>query len=1470
MASETIDSLVIDISANANGSAQQIKQLATALTQLDKSVGSSGVKLSKLASGISSLGGVLKSVSTANLSNLSQLKVLNDIRISPTLGTNLQKLSGALNGLNAGAIDKLGMLRNLETLNGIKISSSVPNSIAKLAAAINMIPDNIATKIGGLTSGLLPLRGLDKLNIRGAIKGLRELPAVLAEYDKLNVRNLCSQLDTLMPRLNLLSAATERFKLSLDGMPRSFSTAAGATRSIVSANAKLNDDFKTSRFTLTGLINKYFVLTGALYVAKGSIGKCVNDVNSYIENMNLFEASMGQYTKEATEYGMMLQNVMGIDFGEWARNQGVFQTLITGMGETADHAKDMSKQLTQLGYDISSFYNISVDEAMLKLQSGVAGELEPLRRLGWDLSVARMQLEATKLGIDENVNSMTQAEKVGLRYYMIMNQVTQVHGDMARTLNSPANQLRILQAQLTLAARAIGNLFIPMVNAILPIAIGAAKAIRFLAETIASFFGIDAKFEVDYSGLDTSGISTGGTDDLADSLDNVGKQAGGANKKMKELQKSVMGFDELNKLNDNKDDNGAGGGGGAGGVGGGAGKFKLPIDKYDFLKGLQDKLSKITDDIGKKLANAFKRLLPFVAGIGAAIGAWKLRGKLLKGLAEMEKHLGGIQSYVDARGKKAAKKAAKKRAKKAAKRRKRALAKGEVERKKITGRKKIEKPDSDIDIIDGSIGEPKRKHYRKISEKPKGVRGKHVRAKHAKQSKTLWRGIDMSAKEARVYSIDEYEEMQGKHAAQPRQQRKPFKKKLRSLGKKIAPERFAEHAAKAPTGELAGFEKAGAKIAGISSKLAKLRGAIKGIGFAGVASGIFSVVTRLVDLSLFSEKFRRGIAGIAGGFVTMFKGLGGILKNVGGWFAGIGKQVGDFTNTIDNNYLGGALKSLCGFFTDLGKALDVDWGDAFIAISGGLMLLNPATAPLGLMLLLFEGITLAVRAVGDALSPCAEQVDNFAGVSEEGAERFGSSIDSMRGAMREIEEDSWGDKIITEEDVQSIEKKTNDIKNTIINNLDANKNAELKQVDFMSRYLTEDEVQAAKDRINGVYENEKQSTIAGTNEVQSILQKASTEKRSLTEDESNRINEILGEQYQRMLDTSGAGAEDIAKISENMKNNKEADALAAAETVIGAAIKTRDEAIENANQQYDGVVEQAKKMYQAGEISKERYDEITKAAETDRDNTVKATNDKFDKVCKKTREGLGDVSNKFDFTTGKTKTKWQMFTEGVSKTWNDVWTAITGFWNNTIMPIFNNICGFFASVGEQISKFLSDPVGYIQGIWQGICDWFYWNVIKPVTDAFNDIVENITRPFRDAKRAIEDIFGRIHIKWSHFDLPFGGGQISVPTGIAFYANGGFPDVGQLFMARENGIPEMVGSMGGKNAVANNAQIVEGIEQGVMRAMLQVLPAFNSNNGTDGNVTMVLNVGNEELARAVNKGNASLMRRGQVDTNVMFM
>lgn len=415
-------------------------------------------------------------------------------------------------------------------------------------------------------------------------------------------------------------------KSQIDAVSTAFSKLPPNIRKVITANSQLEtSNTKTSKsFALYAA--KATIIVATLRSIARVINNFIEESNDYVENLNLFTVAMGEYADQSQKYAETVGDVMGIDPSDWMRNQGVFMTLATGFGVVSDRAEIMSRNLTQLGYDLSSFFNISVEDAMQKLQSGISGELEPLRRLGYDLSQARLEAVALSLGIDQSVTSMNQAQKAQLRYYTIMTQVTQAQGDMARTLEAPANQLRIFQAQLTQAARAIGNIFIPALNAVLPYANAFVKVIRWIASEIANLFGFSLP-EVDYSGISSVGSSF---DDVADAAD-------GATSAAKELKGTLAGFDEINLIAQET----GGGGSGSGGSSTGS-DFGFELPQYDFLG----------DAIGNKindLANQFKRWIPIIKDVGAALLAAFAGTKLLKGLNNLLNALGlnGLTGWLD-------------------------------------------------------------------------------------------------------------------------------------------------------------------------------------------------------------------------------------------------------------------------------------------------------------------------------------------------------------------------------------------------------------------------------------------------------------------------------------------------------------------------------------------------------------------------------------------------------------------------------------------------------------------------------------------------------------------------------------------------------------------------------------------------------------------------------------------------------
>ena len=510
--------------------------------------------------------------------------------------TGISQISNALKSFNSSeAGSKIRELAvGLETLKGVgkvTISASIANQITAINSALSGVNTDTKDKLIGLADGLRPLSELGKSRLTTFIYQLKKLPEVTQELEKVDMDKFTKQMRDLTAAMKPLADEMQKVSNGFSAFPAKIQRLITSTqqgRKSVGAFGKATGALKLGGFIVS------------LRTAASWIGKAITLSNKYQEDLNLFTASMGKYAAAAQEYAENVSEVMGIDPAEWMRNQGIFNTLLTGFGSVSDRAYTMSKNLTQLGYDISSFFNISTEDAMQKLQSGISGELEPLRRLGYDLSQARLQQTAYTLGIKESVSAMTQAEKAELRYYAIMTQVTTAQGDMARSLEAPANQLRILQAQFTMAARAIGNIFIPILNKLIPIGIAVLQIIRDIANAIAELFGFQLT-EIDYSGLDNATSSAGG---LTDELGNASSAA-------KELKKYLAGFDELNVMPSSS----SGSGSGAGASGGGGFDFELP--EYDFLG---EELNKNVSELKEKLED----ILPLIAAAGVGFLAWKL------------------------------------------------------------------------------------------------------------------------------------------------------------------------------------------------------------------------------------------------------------------------------------------------------------------------------------------------------------------------------------------------------------------------------------------------------------------------------------------------------------------------------------------------------------------------------------------------------------------------------------------------------------------------------------------------------------------------------------------------------------------------------------------------------------------------------------------------------------------------------
>lgn len=578
---------------------------ATTMEQLEIQVNSSSTNavegISKLSRSLNRLNAVLKS--SFDTSNVVQ---------------GIQTLNAGLKQLDGSAADKL---RNIaESLKALKSVGTVTVSVTNGDSDVNKIRvevESLRQSMGNLTETL-------NATSTAASRTNSSLTALSTGVSaaKTNQSSLSASSVQSAAGMNRMSATSLSLRAVLSSLKN-------AIQGVADSNDNMSNSSGKASMSYTELLSKGSIWIAAFKAIKQTIGSFIDQSNQYVEDLNLFTASMGEYAGEAQKFAERASEVLGIDPSEFMRNEGTFNSIIEGFGVANDQAYLMSKNLTQLGYDLSSFYNTDVETAMQKLQSGISGELEPLRRWGYDLSVARLQQEALNLGISKSVSNMTQAEKSQLRYYAIMTQVTQVQGDMARTLNAPANQLRVFKAQCIMAARAIGDVFIPILNKVLPYLIAFAKIVRMVFAGIAKLFGFSLP-KVDYSGINTGAKAMGNLGDKTNgannSLGKTPKKVNKVTKALKKLKSATIGIDELNIISPdtNSSPSGSGGsggigGGGIGGIGGIGGSdlgFKLP--EYDFLKGA---VASKADEIVKKIKSAVKKIALILGGALLAVGA---------------------------------------------------------------------------------------------------------------------------------------------------------------------------------------------------------------------------------------------------------------------------------------------------------------------------------------------------------------------------------------------------------------------------------------------------------------------------------------------------------------------------------------------------------------------------------------------------------------------------------------------------------------------------------------------------------------------------------------------------------------------------------------------------------------------------------------------------------------------------------
>ena len=437
-----------------------------------------------------------------------------------------------------------------------------------------------------------------KLNIQKFAENEIEvqLVAAIEEFQK-SVNSAQSSLNGLKKNIKQTSDETDRFK--------------AVAKELKSAFSSIN---------LSGIFNSIKRLGKSLY--SNFLTKAVDTS----EELNLFnvvfdniqkngETTFSELGDHATKFQKKLNEAFGTNMKETMRYQGLFQSMGESAGLSEDVANLMSENMTKLSYDLASLYNTTETKAAESLRAGVyAGQTKPLRNYGIDVTQTSFKPIMEDLGIEKSVNELSQGEKEILRYIATLNQAGNAMGDFANTIESPANQLKVLKQQFYEMQAAIGNLFVGAFARILPYVNAIIMVIKELAKAIASFFGIEMQ---DYN----TGIASY-TEDLDDYSAGLGGVADGADKAggaIKALKRQTLGFDQINNLTSpTPSSGGSGGGGGAGGgVAGGIDKKLL-----DALKGYENGMEAVRMK-ASQIRDAIMKWLGFI--YDSEKGVWRLK-----------------------------------------------------------------------------------------------------------------------------------------------------------------------------------------------------------------------------------------------------------------------------------------------------------------------------------------------------------------------------------------------------------------------------------------------------------------------------------------------------------------------------------------------------------------------------------------------------------------------------------------------------------------------------------------------------------------------------------------------------------------------------------------------------------------------------------------------------------------------------
>lgn len=1597
-----IDRLEIGIEAQARNANRQLDNLISKLERVSNALG--GAKMSGLASfanGISKIAGAstqLGNVKTADFTRLAKnLERISKVdqsalnRTSASLVAMSQSL-GKISGASQSAVQISEIAKNIAKLGNKSVQSAISN-MPRLASELSNMMSTLS-KAPTVSNNIIQMtNALARLAAQGSKVGTA-LNAAGTKGTKAT-SGLSGWLERLTASTGKATKATRSFAQIAGSFYSNFFVVMRGLRKAWNATEASMDFLETVNYFEVAM--RKLGDDAASNWQQAGYDSAESYAKSFSERAKQLTAKMTGYNVDedgnATYTG---QKNLGMNPDTVMNYQAMFAQVSESIGVAEESALNFSTALTMLGTDWASLRNTTFEQAFEKFASALAGQSRAVRAFGIDITNATLQEYAYKYGLTDAISEMNQATKAQLRLLAILDQSKVAYGDLANTMESPSNQLRMLRQNFSNLARTIGNLFLPVVEKVLPYINGMVMALQRLFSWVGGLLGI--KFNSINSSI---GGMDNGIEDLVGGADDAEGALNGANDAAKKLKNTVLGFDELNQLNDPT--SGSGSGSGSGGIGGGNPLLDEEIAKAlaDYQKAWDeafDRMDNKAQQIADRICKAFKR--GDYEGIGRYISNGITKGlesidwnkvysvskNFGKGFAEF---LNGLISpkLFSAVGKTIA--GALNTAIY------NALAFGETFNFKNLGESIAAGMNSFFSNYDFKALAQTFNVWAKgildtiitaLDDTDWEMIGKQIGSLldeldfmevGAKVGKAVWKAINAG--------IDVFKEM---FDAAPIETTivslLGFNKAWKVIfgtnaisGMKKVITKFSAFksivtiTSKALTGNKNAaialqilYPKLGSKVSGIIAKFTTFKNLFKGNFFGNLKSEISNIQSKMTGL-------QKGVVGtvavfaefslVKSGFKDIASGADNVVTSIGKIVAGAGAAAAALKLIGLSNHWTAAITGVVGLVGAV-KGLSDAFGE-IRAEKIGNDIYNALTSPGGVPVeTISDNFKSAMQSISDGFSTVNEKSQELdtsqkniqdiwleiehvqeslkAGVitTEEATTQltslFGSlakAAQSKFGALEETLIAAFGENGALKDAYSSIGVDTS----TVIGNaLQLNEQATKRMTELAEQMAGLDptsekyqeleqefaSITAGVDKFSVALDdyNYKIDTIKGV-DISTFIKKdgsldteefntylsgittAMTDADTSIEEAGNGIRQTLQEE----LNTAVA-MNDFPKQQEIQAT---LDALPNAIDYLKTQVHSSGQAVvdeiqmEFVNKTEDVI----KNAYNEGDS-----DYVKEAADNFGNNVLNPLSEQIEKSFKNFgvngagwAEDAGKQIVDSVFTTVSDPTIGANGILAMKDNWEKSLTSaldeVTEKVNSKEYGK-NLVLGYKSGIQENMDTVFDTVESWMDELDQKIHDskmkygspskrtkdygkWTVDGFNNGITDNKDSTATAISDWMTDVKSALETQWNSLKTWWEGLKLDFPkitmphfkiAGEFDLKTGdvpsvsVNYYANGGFPTSGQLFMARENGINEMVGQIGNRHAVANNDQIVESIQSGVEAAMMNVMMAFagQSDNGkSEPVIENIVKVDSETLYRMTQKGKEKHDSRYHVVTEI---